>query len=158
MKSFLNPANFSFRTFLLAISLTFFLNLNAQTLTADDLVKCVNFDLNKFDTYVTAKGYLFQSVSKYGEYTYSYLNGNKYISINERLNDDFVKGVLYQTLDSRNYLAIKTRLVQLGYKLDATKKSSNLVFYYVKGKYFIELTSQQDIYTTVYTIIVKILK
>ncbi len=46
----------------LIISGLFFISnqVNAQKFTADDLLYCIMADLNKFNNYVTSKGYAFK--------------------------------------------------------------------------------------------------
>jgi hypothetical protein len=86
------------------------------------------------------------------------MNGTKYVTYTGEPSTRFTKQVYYQTLDSRNYSAIKTRLEQLGYELEATLVSPNLAFYYVKGKHWIELTSSQGVSNIVYKVNFRILK
>lgn len=114
--------------------------INAQKLSADDLVYCIKSDLDKFDTFVASKGFSLYKVQN-NIYVYSYINGNKYLGYYSEPTSEYTKQIYYQTLDSKEYASFKRRLIILGYKLDVTQLSPNLSFYYVKGKHWIEITS-----------------
>jgi len=120
-----------------------------QTFTLSELIKMSKMDVDNFDTYVTAKGFVFSKEDiddNYQGVEYAFeLNRTdrtkalKFLTLYQRFY--FYKyAIAYQTIYKKEYLAIKNQIKALGFKLEESNFHTNDEgitsnhFVYKKGK------------------------
>ncbi len=140
----------------------FFLMCSGQTIFAQkfslsELILLVDKNLDDFDTYVNAKNYKYDGIKtetwvKIFKYSYNrnIYNSSKaeyWISKKEITgNDIYNDWVSWQTIDQKDYLAIKTQLKEKGFTLYKTGTfESSIYSYFRKGKIQVKIYSGTNI-------------
>jgi hypothetical protein len=119
-----------------------------QSFTLQELIKMSKMDVDNFDTYVTAKGYVFfnnidETEDKGVRYVFD-LNdekseAQKLITLYNKYGDKTEYAINYVTGDNKEYVAIKNQIKLLGFKLYQNKVSKDEngsvynTFFYGKG-------------------------
>ena len=108
-------------------------NIYSQNLNLSDLIKMIKMDVETFDTYITEKGFSFESnlSDEYYEgrsYKHSVIkiNGDKFVSkyhyVNKYDTDPYKNEIGLQTIYKDEYVGIKRDLLKYGFKFSSTKK------------------------------------
>lgn len=156
------------RIFIIAI--VFFLSTpfvsNGQTFSLQEMIILLNKNVDDFDTYVVTKGFKYAKTEDDIDFEgvqYA-LNQNEYSDKAQKFVTLYTKyffyerNISYQTLESSDYLKIKSQIKVLGFKFVETRKVGNRTFLeYSKGKLELLLISIRDAdeegeFTTTYEI------
>lgn len=120
-----------------------------QTFTLPELIKMSKMDVDNFDTYVTAKGFVFSNEDvgdnhQGVEYAFNLdrtdrTKALKFLTLYQRYYF-FKYAISYQTINKKEYLAIKNQIKALGFKLEESnfhkrdEDTTSNHFVYKKGK------------------------
>ena len=136
-----------------------------QSFSMSELIRMSNMNNDSFDTYVSSKGYVFieekNNKNNLGN-TYalnptygSTVTSEKFISLYSRYHN-YLKAVTYQTIDTKEYVRIKSQVKALGFKLIKSSPEtfdgySSMMNVYRKGKAEITLFADKS-YEITYTV------
>ena len=147
------------KTLLTLLGFFFSIAIYAQSMSLGDLVKILPMTWDDFDSYMLSKGYQFDgNKSSFGagekSVVYKAERGTYYvnkivkwgISRADESNPDYVN-IEYNTLNSANYLSLKSQLKTNGYKLISTEnRDEHLWLTFRKGDVEVTLISGQATY------------
>lgn len=135
---------------LLAFSFVLFFSTTSigQSFTLQELIKMSKMDVDNFDTYVTAKGYVFfneideaenKGVRYAFDLNYDKSEAQKLITLYQKSGENTKYAINYVTGNNKEYVAFKNQLKLLEFKLYENKVSKDddgsvyNTFFYVKA-------------------------
>lgn len=127
------------KTIILLLLLVITSNIFSQNLNLSDLIKMIKMDVETFDTYITQKGFSFESnmsdeLAEGRIYKHSNvkIKGDKFVSkyqyVNKDYTDPYKNHIQLQTIYKDEYVGIKSDLLKYGFKFSYTKKMDENIF------------------------------